>query len=273
MVAMSRRRTRAAATLALGLALLTLMGLWSGARTTPLLDGVVVEEPYRYLQPPSGAPGDPLPVTESAPVSGGQSPNLYSATAENPPQAQLIADQGAFTLPTGTTSVKASIQAVPPPLPVPTGQVAGNVYAMTVTNQSGTNLALQSGKTLTIVLRAPSGVTVGTIYEFAGSGWTALQTQNGGLPDMFAANATSLGAFAVVVAAPASASAQASVPAQTTSTNPTATAVPVAPPPADHGPSLFVLIGIAAAVLGLGLLSIAATVARGPGDSQERPRR
>jgi len=165
----------------------------------PLFDGVVIEDPYRYLQPPAGKPGNPTSVSETLTLDQGASPQLYSGTLEQPPQAQMIADRDAFQLPAGTTSIKAAIQPIKPPATVAEGRISGNVYRFAVVNQAGTNLPLHSGTTITVVLRAPNGVTNGTIIHFNGTGWDQVPTDNGGLPDLYATNATELGDYAILV--------------------------------------------------------------------------
>ena len=88
-------------TLAAGLLLLVLVQL--PARNVPaaLYDGVVVEDPYRYLDPPAGALGDPASATATAQVESGSVAQLYAATSEVPPQAQVITEQGALIVPDG----------------------------------------------------------------------------------------------------------------------------------------------------------------------------
>jgi hypothetical protein len=191
-------------TLGLGFVLLVLAGRVAPVGQPPLYDGIVVEDPYRYLQPPPGAPGNPTSASDTADIAQGRSPLVYSGTLENPPQAQLIADEGAFVIPAGTTSVVTTIRPIAPPAPVPSGALAGNVYEIRVVNQGGIDLAIQRGKTVTVVLRAPNGVTNGTLYRFSGNAWVAVKTENGGLPDLFATNATEFGDFAVVLTGAAS---------------------------------------------------------------------
>src|SRR5205085_6178457 len=134
----------------------------------PLFDGVVIEDPYRYLDPPPGKPGSPTSVSETLALDQGESPQLYSGTLETPPQAQMISDRDAFQLPSGTTSIKASIAPIKPPAPVSDGRISGNVYRFAVLNQAGTNLSLLPGTTITLVLRAPNNVANGTIIHFNG---------------------------------------------------------------------------------------------------------
>src|SRR5439155_4166827 len=101
-----------------GLLLLVAAARLSPTWHRPLYDGVVFEDPYRYLQPPAGKPGNPTSVSDTLALDQGVSPQLYSGTLEQPPQAQMIADRDAFQLPAGTTSIKATIQPIKPPAPV-----------------------------------------------------------------------------------------------------------------------------------------------------------
>jgi hypothetical protein len=168
----------------------------------PLYDGVVIEDPYRFLAPPAGKPGDPTSVSDTLALDEGVAPQLYSGTLETPPQAQMITDRDAFQLPSGTTSIKASIQPVKPPAPVPEGRISGNVYRFSIVNQAGADLTLHPGTTVTVVLRAPNGVANGTIIHFNGTSWDKVPTDNGGLPDIYSANPMELGDFAVLVTGP-----------------------------------------------------------------------
>lgn len=40
----------------------------------PLFDGVVIEDPYRYLEPPPGKPGSPTMVSDTLALDQGTSP-------------------------------------------------------------------------------------------------------------------------------------------------------------------------------------------------------
>src|SRR5436190_12512829 len=154
-----------------GVLLLVAAARLSATWHPPLFDGVVIEDPYRYLEPPPGKPGNPTTVSDTLALDQGVSPQLYSGTLELPPQAQMIADRDSFQLPSGTTSIKASIQAIKPPAPVLEGRISGNVYRFAVVNQAGANLSLHSGTTITVVLRAPNGVSNGTLIHFNGTSW------------------------------------------------------------------------------------------------------
>ncbi|HEY7526300.1 MAG TPA: hypothetical protein VIA82_05670 [Candidatus Limnocylindria bacterium] len=174
------------------------------ASPAPLYDGVVVQEPYRYLDPQQGQAGSPGSAEErfSATGSGGD-PGITAATSESPPQAQLIAAPGAFIRgPTATVTV--SIRAITPPgAPGPNSVIAGNVYRISVTTSDGREVAIDPSAPPTLVLRAPDGVSNCMIVRFDEGTWSPLPTQPvSGQLSMFLANPTRLGDFALL--APAS---------------------------------------------------------------------
>ena len=186
-------------TIAAGVLLLVAAARLSPVWHGPLYDGLVIEDPYRYLEPPTGKPGNPTSVSDTLALDQGVSPQLYSGTLETPPQAQMIADRDAFQLPSGTASIKAAISPIKPPAPVAVGRISGNVYHFSVVNQAGADLSLLPGSTITIVVRAPNNVANGTIIHFNGTSWEKVPTDNGGLVDLYATNATELGDYAVLV--------------------------------------------------------------------------
>jgi hypothetical protein len=168
----------------------------------PLYDGVVVAEPYRFLHPSSGQVGDPTSAESIQDASGSQSPVLAIATKEQPPQAQLIAQSGAFELPPGTTQLKASITPVDPPAEPASGSLASNVYRFAVTNQAGAPVTVKPcDACLSLVLRTPPEVTEGTVVHFENGAWVEVRTFHAGAVAMFQANVNALGDFAVLVRA------------------------------------------------------------------------
>jgi hypothetical protein len=169
----------------------------------PLYDGVVVQEPYRYLHPTGSQPGLPTSYSATRDVVGGISPAFAAATTENPPQAQLIAQAGAFVLSPGGTSLLVSITPVDPPAVAPGGAIAGNVYRFVVTDQAGAPLAIKAcDGCLSLSMRAPDGTGDATIERFAGGAWEDVETLPVGIVSSFQTNPTALGDLAVVVAAP-----------------------------------------------------------------------
>jgi hypothetical protein len=192
---MTASRRQAAAVVAAGIVLSWLAHGMAPSPTAPLFDGVVVEDPYRYVDPPAGADGDPQPIQETEPVSGGAVPLLAVATVEVAPQAQMIAQADAFEISPSVSSVVVSITPSAPS----DAQVAGNVYTFTVTDQDGSALTLLPSALVTIVLRAPEANLDAQVARFDGTRWVTLPTDQGGLPDLFSANVDQLGDFAVVL--------------------------------------------------------------------------
>jgi hypothetical protein len=166
----------------------------------PLYDGVPVTEPYRYLHPTGTHAGQPTSYSSDQPVEGGASPAFAAATAENPPQAQLIAQTGAFALSPGATSVHISITPVEPPaVTPPRGTIAGNVYEISVTDQAGAALTVaRCDGCLSLSMRAPDGTDTATLMRFAGGAWAEMDTLPVGVVSMFTSNPTALGVIAVV---------------------------------------------------------------------------
>jgi hypothetical protein len=193
------RRSRRLGILAVaaGLVIAAAAQLSSPFARPPLYDGVVVADPYRYLDPLPGQKGDPQPASGTVAVQGGAYGILAIATPEYPPQAQLFASGGAFTLPPGTTSITVDIRPVPPPATAPAGHIAGNVYRISVRNQAGAALIAPASARVSVVLRAPDGVAVATLERFAGGAWQPLDT-SAETSGMFLAVATEFGDFAMV---------------------------------------------------------------------------
>jgi hypothetical protein len=181
----------------LGLALAVQARMPVGA---PLYDGVVVAEPYRYLQPTSADQSrDPTSASSTEDVAGNTSPVFAIATTEQPPQAQLIAQSDAFQLPPGTTTLQISIKPVPPEAQPTAGSIAGNVYRVAIANQSGAPVTPKScDACLSLVLRTPPEVTEGTVAHLENGAWVEIATFHAGAVAMFQANAKTLGDFAVI---------------------------------------------------------------------------
>jgi hypothetical protein len=291
MVAVMARRTARLGWLAvaLGIGWIVLAQVAGPRLRMPLFDGVVVEDPYRFLTPPPGATGDPTSYTDTSRLTGGQTPQIVAGTTEQPPQAQLIAAQAAFQVSPGSSSITVSITAVPPPAVPASGHIAGNVYEIEVANQAGVALTILPATPVTVVLRAPAGEGNGVIARFTNGTWSTVQTEAAGLQFMYVANVTALGDFAVISPGPgAGATPRASNVASSAGATlaPTPSVAPVVPAPTQ--PNLLsdprVLIGglaaivVVAALVGLALRSGAEQERRtrrapGWGDSRRRRRR
>jgi hypothetical protein len=195
---------RATATLAAGAALLALAWCVGPRSAPPLYDGgPIIAEHYRYLHPPPGFTNTkPSTVDVTLGLEGGQSPAIAETTDEQPAQAQLLAAQGASTVPPGATGVRVSIAPVEPPRVAPTdGGIAGNVYRFAVIAVPGaTPMPLRTGQQVTVVLRGPAGVANPIIEVWDGARWNRADTTPLGSssPDSYAANLTMLGDMALV---------------------------------------------------------------------------
>jgi hypothetical protein len=179
-------------------------------------------------------------------VENGQSPAIADSTAEQPPQAELLAAQNAFVVPPGAITIRVAIQcAAPPTVLPPDGRLDGNVYAFTV-SAGGTPLSIRPGQQVTVVLRGPAGVPSPALELLSAGQWMRLDTQplSNTAPDSYAANLSVLDELALVVASR-------SVPAGDG---------------ADHGPLITALV-IATAVLlaGGAVLAFRGRGGRSPG--------
>jgi hypothetical protein len=194
----ARRRIVGLGSLACGLAMIAAAQSAAPARA-PLFDGVVVVEPYRYLDPAPGADGSPTSASATLAIDAGKSPSFAVYTSETPPQAELLAHGGELSIGPGATSVKVTIDPIPPPQGTSSGAIAGNVYRFAVTDQSGAALALLPGQSITLALRGPAGVALdAVIARFEGGAWQRLATEPSGLQDLFITNADAFGDLALL---------------------------------------------------------------------------
>jgi hypothetical protein len=227
----------------------------------PLYDGVVVEDPYKWLSPPTGYSGGAQSASASGAVQGGQNPNLAVGTTEQPPQAQVFAGQGYLVMPPGTTTINVSIQPVEPEGQPVDGVIAGNVYRFSLTSQDGRAITGDPTGGVTIVMRGPASLPTAKIERFSGGSWTPLRTDPAGSPHMFTAVVTDFGDFALVAPpgwtpappGPAAPVQVGPVPPQATAAagqGGSASSVP-------SGPPVLLILGI---VAGLALLSIGGVV-------------
>lgn len=166
---------------------------------SPLFDGVVIEDPYRYLAPPPGGDGSPTSAASTLAITGGASPAFAVYTGETPPQAELLGRGGELAMGAGATSLKVTIAPIQPAGGSSPATIAGNLYHFSVTDQSGAAVGLALGQTLTIALRAPDGISPdATIARFANGAAQAVPTSPSGLKNLFITDATQLGDFAVL---------------------------------------------------------------------------
>ena len=233
------RRLAAAVLVVAGLGLTWLAQAISPAPTAPLFDGVFIEDPYRYVDPPAGADGDPFPVEFTEQVTDGAVPLLAVATAEVPPQAQIISQADAFEVSSDASSITISIVPSAPSDP----DLVGNVYTVAITDQAGSALTIRPGALVTLVLRAPLPDLPAQIARFDGTRWVPLPTEHGGLPTLFAANIDQPGDFAVLLTGP--------IPSPSAGASPTPSGGGAEPP--GGGTPTWVIVLLAIAAVGVGL--------------------
>jgi hypothetical protein len=255
------RRWLAIGAMACGLVVIVAAQRLAPIAGPPLYDGVIVEDPYKWLSPPAGYTGGAQGASASGDVAGNQSPNMSVGTSEQPPQAQVFAGQGYLVIPAGTATIKVSIEPVQPAAQPGDGVIAGNVYRFSLTSQNGGAITGDPTGGVTVVLRGPANLSSATVERFSGSTWVPLQTDPAGAPNMFTAVVTDFGDLALVAPAgwaPASPGPAAPVqvgpagPQATSATTPTS-----APPsPTDSGPPVLPIAGAfgLALLVGAGLL-------------------
>lgn len=164
----------------------------------PLYDGVPPIGPYEWLSPPPGLMGGAQSAQETDDVQDVQA-GLAIGSPELPPQIQILTDPGSLAIPDSTTSITVSIDPVAAPSAQPSdGVVAGNVYRISVTDQSGTVISMDADGTATLVMRGPPDLRLASIEIFAGGSWTKVHTDPAGVPNMFTASVSGFGDFALV---------------------------------------------------------------------------
>ncbi len=214
--------------------------------TPPLYDGVVVVEPYRWLDPPPGAAGGPTTAVKVAAPEHGRSPVLTVFTSEQPPQAQLVALDGALTVPPGTSALNVTITPVAPTVPPPVGSIDGNVYRIKVTTKSGTPVAIAPGQQVTVILRSPGDRSNPRIEQLVDGTWQPLPTSDAGFASAYTAVIPSFGDFAIVAGTPGAS------PAGSHAAPAAGTGAPSIPAPASRGDTAF----LASALLGVTVVLI-----------------
>ncbi len=190
--------SRAALVLGAGLAVTVAAQMLGPIAGPPLYDGVVVQEPYRFLSPSPGQAGSPTSAQATPAVTGGGSPAVVAATGESPPQAQLIGGAGAFVVGDAATAIDLSIEPVPAPAASSGRPLVGNVYRVAFADQAGTPLEVAPNNPLTLTLRMPDGVSSATIAHFANGAWTELPTQSAGQAGILLTSITEPGDYALL---------------------------------------------------------------------------
>lgn len=170
----------------------------------PLYDGVnYPDEPYRFVDPPPGAPKTKPPTTASATASvrNGRAGALNLATAEMAPQISIDLPEGAVRIRAGVTQVRITAEPVKD-IPVPSGTYLwSDVYEVSATQGSVSAVTDADGQP-TITMRAVNAQRPEPkIARFDGKTWTMLPTLATG-NDVYSAQFPGLGTFAVLGSKP-----------------------------------------------------------------------
>jgi hypothetical protein len=233
--------------LAAGLVAIALGQLVRPVAAPPLYDGVVVVEPYRFLDPaPPGQKGGAKGATATVAVKDGANPLVAIATPEQPPQAQVFAPPSSLTLAPGATTLGLSIQPVAVEGTPADGHIVGNVYRILIADQNGTPVSAPASALVSVVIRGPGTIADATTEQFIDGAWKPLKTSPAGFASTFLAVVTTFGDFALVAPGPGPSTAASAAPAppgsaSAGSTSPpggsaTATAAPVASPGSSPAP-------------------------------------
>ncbi len=199
--ARSDGRWRATVVLALGLLSIVAVQLSAHVIPAPLYDGMMIIEPYRYLDPPDGAAGKPTRIdrTRKRPKPGR---SVSGSTGEVPPQAQLFTTAAHIAFRRNATGYRVTIEPVLPDVLPSAGYLVGNAYTVELHDDRGRALAISAGKRVTLALRAPAGVTDAAIAVLVDGSWLPLKTYPSGLPDMYLADVDTLGTYGIVSTKP-----------------------------------------------------------------------
>jgi hypothetical protein len=279
-------RRVALSVIALGLGLAAAAQVAAPLAAPPLYDGVVVVQPYVYVNPPAGKPGGSKGASAHVSMNGPKNAVVALATPEQPPQAQIVAGDGTLVLPPSSTAIDVSITPLNPSVEAGVAgaaRILGNVYAINLIDQNGVPATAPASGLVTVVLRAPEDAVGAQVGQVVDGAWLPLKSEPM-FGSTWVAVVTSFGDFAVIVpgtspASPATSGAILSSVAPTSPANgaaPSAAATPAATAGAgsDAGsssegfPSARV-IGAVAFLLLLGFIG-AATVARVRRDRKRR---
>lgn len=194
-------RTPGAAVLLVSGALLALV--WTcGRPAVPLYDGLQGPVgPYRYLEPPPG-----FGPQHSHPTSGrtverltfGRFTETAVQTRERVPQAFIQLGDGAVMVPGGITRVTLAIRPVPPPGPINSGVLDGNVYLFTATGDNGRPVRLDPKVGGLLQLRKTGRELSAQMEMYKGGRWSPLPTLAFVNANYLATDAKSFGYYALI---------------------------------------------------------------------------
>jgi len=169
----------------------------------PLYDGIAFpDEPYRWVQPPSGSPKTPAVTVAKAEVRvavDGKVPLIQGLSGEQGPQLAFRISEGNLVVPKGVKTISAS--ATPGPNPAvtpPDGTLVSNLYTLTITGDVPGELTLATGQNVVVNMRADKPTNDLVVLEtFTDGTWSQVATGRVG-NDVYAAELGSFGRFALV---------------------------------------------------------------------------
>ncbi len=167
----------------------------------PLYDGVVVVQPYVWVNPPPGQPGGATGSSLHLQMDGHTVPLVVVATPEQPAQAQILATRGSLVVPPTAKSIDASITPLDPAIHAGASgaaQILGNVYRITVVDQDGAPATAPASAMVSVVLRAPSTEPGAQLGLLDGNAWRPLKSE-AGFGSTYITVVTGFGDFAVIV--------------------------------------------------------------------------
>jgi hypothetical protein len=202
----------------------------------PLYDGIIPITPYLWLDPPAGQPGGAKGATADIAVRNGKSPLVAVATPELEPQAQIFAPPDGLTIPSGAHRIKVSVEPVPSEGAPTNGHIDGNVYRISVLDDTGVALTAPASARVSVVLRATDPAQgVATIARLSGGSWQPLKTSASGFGGSFLSVVTEFGDFAVILSGPGPSVAATDLPAPSAGTSAVASGVSIASPGQSTG--------------------------------------
>src|SRR4051794_40553280 len=184
--------------------MLALLGAWLLApAAVPIYDGIGnPDEPYRWVQSPTGTPSKKAPTTASVklPVAHGVSGAGYANTKETGPQISVYLPAGALRAPAGGTSVTVTAKPEAPNGPPPSGgRFVSNAYSITAA-AGGANVPIvgTGNQAPTLQMRASDAAQPGPVFErFANGTWTPAKTLRVG-NDIYQTQAAAFGDWVLV---------------------------------------------------------------------------
>ena len=169
----------------------------------PLYDGLgFPDEPYRWVQPPAGAPKTPAATVAKAEAVvelDGTVPSLKGLSSEQGAQIAFEISSGDLVLPKGAKKITAQAVAGPnASVPPPVGVIASNLYTLSVSTDVPGELALAAGKKVIINIRADKASDDPVVLQvFSEGSWSQVATARVGT-EIYAAELAELGQFALV---------------------------------------------------------------------------